>query len=157
MRTLILVAAAATMLFFACTPAVASAKATPTPKATAHAHQQTHKSKKHNAAKKPKAQPTSKAPTTILPALQGNGQGNTAPFNAPSHWKLTYTYNCSAFGQAGNFAVMFVPAGPNALPDPIVNELSTGATKTVDEYSSGKGAHLEIDSECSWTVSATSA
>lgn len=103
----------------------------------------------------PKPKPTPKVPVTILAPQSGNGQANTAPFTAPAHWKLTYTYDCSSFGYSGNFQVYLYKG--SVMVDILANELGSGGTKTVDEYDSGSNLHMQINSECNWTVSATSA
>src|ERR1700694_1535848 len=45
------------------------------------------------------------APTTVLLDLTGSGTKTTQKFNAAGDWDLTWTYDCSAFGQQGNFQV----------------------------------------------------
>lgn len=103
----------------------------------------------------PPATPKAAAPKVILAPLSGSGQGATAPFSAPAHWILSYHYDCSAFGMAGNFAVTLEQGSmPVAVP---VNEMGMSGTKTTDVYTSGSGLHLDINSECDWTVSAESA
>jgi hypothetical protein len=100
----------------------------------------------------------SSAPTPVQPKvlldLTGSGIKASAPFNAPSHWKLAYTYDCSSVGGKGNFIVS-VYQGDN-FSDDIVNELGASGNSSTDVYTSGE-VHLEIDSECSWHVTATTA
>lgn len=86
--------------------------------------------------------------------MQGSGIENSTTFNAPSHWTLTYSYDCSSVGTSGNFQVyLYQGTDPE---DVLVNELGTSGSKTIDEYDSGHGVHLEMNSECSWSVKAAS-
>lgn len=63
-----------------------------------------------------------------------------------------YTYDCSSFGVAGNFAVDATDSG--STDDLLVNALGKGGSATSNDYSTGD-LHLEINSECDWTVKVT--
>jgi len=102
----------------------------------------------------PTPKPTPK-PAGPLLDLSGSGLKNSAPFNAPDHWKLAYTYDCTGFGGQGNFQV-FLYQG-SALVNILVNELGAKGSATTDVYNGGNGMHLEMNSECDWHVTATNA
>lgn len=88
------------------------------------------------------------APETLL-ALSGSGIKNTAQFTTGDSWTLTYTYDCSNFGDTGNFIVT------DETGMPLVNELQAKGSGSSPQYSSGIH-HLSINSECKWTVKVTS-
>jgi hypothetical protein len=88
----------------------------------------------------------------VIAKFSGNGQSTTAPFNVPypGNWYLVYSYDCSNFGGSGNFAVDEGSSDYNGVN---VNELSPGAhNKKSYVYNDAGRHHLEILSECSWTV-----
>lgn len=88
----------------------------------------------------------------VLVDLTGSGIKNSAPFNAPSQWTLTYSYDCSSFGDSGNFIVSLYQG--NSPVDVLVNELSLKGSASTTAYDGGNNMHLEIISECSWHVKA---
>ena len=69
-------------------------------------------------------------------------------FTAHGNWTLKYTYNCASFGQAGNFAVS------DETGMPLVNEVKLKGSGSSPQYDSGTH-HLEVDSECDWTLTVT--
>lgn len=91
------------------------------------------------------------APKTLLD-LSGSGAKTSAPFQAPGHWTLNYSYDCSSFGYQGNFQVTVMDNNgvPVAFP---VNELGTSGQSQSDVYNSGQ-LHIEVNSECDWHVTA---
>jgi hypothetical protein len=96
--------------------------------------------------------PTTKAaapakPTVVLTA-HGSGIKNTAPFTTGDNWTVTYTFDCTGFGQAGNFMV----SDENDMP--LVNELKLKGTGSTPQYNAGTH-HLQINSECDWTLTVT--
>lgn len=129
------------------TPSPATTPAsTPTPKATPAP------TPKPTPAPTPK--PTPKPPPTpqTLLSVSGNGIQNTPSFDAPDHWRISYSFDCSSFGYAGNFQVYVQTeqGDPVAVP---VNALAMSGNSSSDVYNSGN-LHLEINSECNWTVTA---
>lgn len=131
------------------TPTPASA-GTPTATATANAPTQ--------ATATPPATPTATAtatatPTPAGPIFQQTGSGGTttAPFQAPSTWTLNWTYDCAAFGSQGNFQVYVFQGSSLDFSDNGPNQLGASGTGSTHFYSGGN-LHLEINSECDWTV-----
>lgn len=96
--------------------------------------------------------PTAPPAPRVLLDLSGSGIKNSVEFDAPDHWKLAYNFDCSSFGSRGNFAV-YVWEG-SAPVDVPVNELDAKGQSTTDVYHGGK-VHLQMNSECSWHVTAT--
>jgi hypothetical protein len=117
-------------------PPAAAAATTPTPVATL------------------KPTPTSPPAPKVLLDLTGSGIKNSGEFDAPSHWRLAYSYDCTSFGTQGNFQV-FVEQGSTPVDAP-VNELGMKGQSTSDVYHGGK-LHLSMNSECNWHVTATPA
>jgi hypothetical protein len=96
------------------------------------------------------AAPTTKAAAPAGPLLKvsGNGINNTKQFTTGDSWNLAYTYDCTSFGQAGNFAVT------DESGMPLVNELKLKGSGSSPQYNAGTH-HLEINSECDWTITVT--
>lgn len=98
--------------------------------------------------------------TTTAPAPKvlftqaGSGDQTTVTFTAPTTWTLAWSYDCSALGQAGIFQVWV--DGPTPGADGPIGELGTGSSG-VQHYHAGGSVYLQINSECSWKVTATSA
>jgi hypothetical protein len=94
---------------------------------------------------------TTPAPVTLLNVV-GEGGEDTATFTAPSQWELHWSYDCSAYGGSGNFAVdlMTAAGGPDGV---LVNSLSEGRTD-IEYVHTGGSVYLSIDSECNWHIQA---
>lgn len=88
------------------------------------------------------------APATpiVLYSKTGTGTGSTPTFTTSADWQVAYTYDCTAFGQSGNF---MVNSDDYQL---VINQLGNKGADT--QYVHGDpGAHsLSIDSECAWTI-----
>jgi hypothetical protein len=128
-------------LLAACGSATSTSTSTATPAATA----------------KPTAKATATAtpPPKVLLDLAGSGIKNSGEFATPAHWRIHYTYDCSAFGApTGNFQVILMQ-GANPV-DVAVNEVGAKGDATTDVYHRGQ-LHLEMNSECTWHVTATAA
>lgn len=67
---------------------------------------------------------------------------------------VTYTFNCSNFGSEGNFQIYFYGANLFGIPDILANDLAKKGGDTTTEYLNGATGpfHLEMNSECKWTV-----
>jgi len=95
-------------------------------------------------------------PGTLL-SISGSGIKSSKEFAASGDSvDVTYTYNCSSFGAEGNFIINFYGAnslGPD-IPDGIANDLGMSGGDTSTEYLNGATGpfHLEVNSECKWTV-----
>jgi hypothetical protein len=99
----------------------------------------------------PPAQPPAAAVTLLN--TSGSGLKNTAPFAATGdHLAISYAYDCSGFGQSGNFIVNLNNA--SGLVAGVANELGAKGQSSSAAYFNGASGpyHLEIDSECSWNV-----
>jgi hypothetical protein len=94
------------------------------------------------------AAPATTAPATpvILYSKTGSGTGSTPTFTTAAEWQVQYSYDCTAFGQSGNF---MVTSEDFQLA---INQLGTKGADT-DYVHNDPGSHsLSIDSECAWTV-----
>jgi hypothetical protein len=72
-----------------------------------------------------------------------------------------YSYDCSAFGGSGNFIADLVSRSQgsgNYDDQSIANELGSSGGQTTTVYPQDQGAtyHLEVNSECSWSITLTS-
>jgi hypothetical protein len=98
----------------------------------------------------------------VLFTFSGSGIRNSAPFTINSSAVTArYRYDCSAFGSSGNFIADLVSgsAGSGNYDDQsIANELGSGGGQTTTVYPQDQGAtyHLEVNSECSWSITLTS-
>jgi hypothetical protein len=80
----------------------------------------------------------------------GSGIQNTRRFTVTANWKLVYSFSCSAFGQAGNFAVL--EDGGTDLSGVTVNDLALSKSASTWAYGDAGTHYLQIDSECAWKV-----
>jgi hypothetical protein len=106
--------------------------------------------------------PTATTPAAAAPANQvlirfaGSGIKNSAPFsvgNGPL--TITYRFDCSNFGQSGNFQADLEYGNQSSLNSDdqmIANDLAMqgGQTTTVYPQDPGKDYYLSVNSECSW-------
>ncbi|HEX3792182.1 MAG TPA: hypothetical protein VHW44_30240 [Pseudonocardiaceae bacterium] len=87
------------------------------------------------------------AKPTVVYTKTGNGEGSTPNFTTGAEWQIQYTYDCSKFGQSGNFAVT---AGDDI--NVAINELGDKGGDTSYVHADAGTHALQILSECSWTV-----
>lgn len=110
--------------------------------------------------KAPKAPTPPPAPVTLVPSMNGSDSGESPAFNPPAHYKVLYSFDCSSFGQSGNFAVEVDDGnGQPVLGGATVNRLAMSGTGTADGYNidGQKGVHVQVLSECQWTIIVQSA
>jgi hypothetical protein len=93
----------------------------------------------------------SKPPTTVLLSESGNGGAQTQTFDATNNWWITYTFDCTDFGQAGNFIININNSNGSLNYDSGANDLELTGGNT-DYYSDAGNHYLQINSECNWTV-----
>ena len=109
---------------------------------------------------KPKAAAPAPAPAaapkpTIIATFTGSGIQNTTSFTTPATWHLSWYYNCSNFGQSGNFQVYeYNTDGSLDLAGGVmVNELGMGKGPVATQVYGDAGQHyLSVNSECNWQV-----
>ena len=94
--------------------------------------------------------PTSQ-PQTLLD-VSGDGIKSTRSFSAGGDWDLAYSFDCSEFGQSGNFAVTVYKDGQMA--DMAANQLSMSGNDVSHMHLSGT-IYLEVNSECRWHLKVT--
>ncbi|HTJ70074.1 MAG TPA: hypothetical protein VL551_21235 [Actinospica sp.] len=95
---------------------------------------------------------TSAAPTkTVVLKESGDGIKSTKSFTVGNDWSLAYSYDCSSFGSQGNFQVY--EDYPNG--DVLVNELQEKGSDTTYQHDDAGTHSLEVNSECSWTITVT--
>jgi hypothetical protein len=146
------IAAPATPTMVATSAPTATPAPTPTPSPTA--------------APTPTPSPTAVPTRTPLPtpptllSISGSGIKTSKTFSwSGDSVDLTYTFNCSNFGSQGNFQIYFYGVsilGPT-VPDILANDLAAKGGDTTTEYLNGSTGpfHLEVNSECKWTVAVT--
>jgi hypothetical protein len=97
----------------------------------------------------------------VLITFSGSGIRNSAPFVVNSSAVTArYSYDCSAFGSSGNFIADLISGSPSSLDyddQSIANELGSGGSQTSTIYPADQGGsyHLEVNSECSWSITLT--
>jgi hypothetical protein len=91
-------------------------------------------------------------PTTVLLDVQGNGIHTTQWFRAPTEWKISWSYDCSAYGSRGNF-IVDLWSGPTSLVDGVANALGSRGNGMTYEHQGGR-FYLKVNSECSWHIQA---
>jgi hypothetical protein len=84
--------------------------------------------------------------------IDGNGTKTTEKFTTQDDWDLHYSYDCSAFGQQGNFQVyIYNGDGSLSFANSGVNQLGASGSD-VDHYHTGGTLYLVVNSECRWHV-----
>jgi hypothetical protein len=99
-------------------------------------------------------QPNTAAKTVLT--LAGNGTKNSANFTVTQdQWTIAYNYDCTNFGQAGNFAIDINDSkGQLDFTKPGVNEMAIKGNSSTVEHGAGTYS-LSIDSECDWNIAVT--
>jgi len=96
------------------------------------------------------------APPQTLLTLSNEGGETTQSFVVPpnaAQWDVQWTYNCSANGGAGNFAVEVFNESGRDLNDAAVSQTGTGGSGT--QYYQDQGTFsLQITSNCIWSIQA---
>ncbi|MBS2965266.1 hypothetical protein KGA66_19610 [Actinocrinis puniceicyclus] len=85
--------------------------------------------------------------------VKGEGTKTTKTFSTGDDWSIAYTFNCASFGSQGNFQIYTYTDG--SLSDTPVNALDEKGSDTTYEHGDSGTHYLEINSECSWTVTVT--
>jgi hypothetical protein len=81
--------------------------------------------------------------------LYGSGTKTTARFTT-GDWDLRYFYDCSTFGEEGDFQVFIYDTDASiSFTNSGVDERGKGGSE-VDHYHSTGTFYLEVNSECSW-------
>jgi len=96
------------------------------------------------------------APAQTLLTLSNEGGETTPSFVVPANaaqWDVQWTYNCSANGGVGNFAVEVFNGSGRDLNDAAVSQTGTGGSGT--QYYEDQGTFsLQITSNCIWSIQA---
>ncbi len=74
---------------------------------------------------------------------------------------VSYSFDCSSFGSSGNFIGNIETPDQSSLnsdDQPFANALAESGSNTATVYPQDPGSdyHVAINSECAWTVKATS-
>ena len=110
--------------------------------------------KSSTAASTPAATPAPAKTPQVLLDLQGSGTKSTQKFTASGDWDLDWSYDCSSFGNSGNFQVfIYTGSGSPSTSNSPVNELGASGSDT-EHYHTGGTFYLEVNSECTWHVTA---
>jgi hypothetical protein len=97
--------------------------------------------------------PTTPPGAVTLFEKAGSGEASQLQFTVPasaSSWEMSWTYNCSNFGLAGNFALIFRDGSGNLLflGENLVGNGGSG----VDTYHSTGAFTFDVDSQCNWAI-----
>ena len=96
------------------------------------------------------------ADTASYSSTQIGTSGSTPTFNQSGTWTMSWNYNCSNFGSAGNFIVSVNQPAGSTTSDDGPNELSTSGSG-IDHYYDSGTFHLDVTSECNWNITVTPA
>ncbi len=94
-------------------------------------------------------------PPHVLANLSGNGIGNSTPFQIDgNHVTVDYSYDCSNFGDSGNF---IGDLESSADDQSFANEIGPSGSTETTAYPTDQGGiyHVSVDSECAWNVTVT--
>jgi hypothetical protein len=98
--------------------------------------------------------PQAQAVAKVLLDLTGSGTKTTNKFRAAGDWDLSWSYDCSTFGQSRNFQVyVYNGDGSLSIDNSPVNQLGKSGAD-VEHYHHGGTFYLVVNSECSWHVTA---
>lgn len=100
------------------------------------------------------APPAPTTPPTVVMTQESSGSGITDDFTVSGEWRLDYTFDCSGAGGQGNFIVQT----DTNVPTLLLNRLGSGERGSHDSFTGWAGQtpqpeHLQVISECSWTIS----
>jgi len=98
----------------------------------------------------PAQTPPAAAPDALL-SLSGSGSKSTQVMDVPDEWSLSWSYDCSDFGNEGNFQVYVLNSDGSPAAAQGVNQLGNSGSDTEYFHQGGK-LYLEINSECNWTI-----
>lgn len=97
----------------------------------------------------PAPAPAPAQPQTVLD-ISGSGSKSTQTFTVDSSWQMKWSYDCSSFGDQGNFQVyVYTGGGSLSFENAGVNQLGNGGSDT-EYYHTGGSYYLEVNSECNW-------
>ncbi|MGI9008783.1 MAG: hypothetical protein ACR2FU_21780 [Streptosporangiaceae bacterium] len=97
----------------------------------------------------------------VLLTFSGNGVRNSQPFLVNTQSVIAkYHFDCSGAGGSGNFIADMIsgkPGSANSDYQSIANALSATGSQTTTLYPTAQGSyyHLQIDSECTWSITLT--
>lgn len=91
------------------------------------------------------------ASNTLLLSLTGSGTKSTQTFSVPQEWSLAWTYDCSSFGQTGNFIVSVYNSDGTPSDVSGVNQLGRSGSDT-EYFHQGGNLYLVVNSECRWII-----
>lgn len=95
--------------------------------------------------------PVPVAPQTLLD-IKGTGTKSTQKFTAGGDWDLNWSYDCSGFGNQGNFQVFIYNGdGSMSYSNSPVNQLGKSGAD-VEHYHTGGTFYFTVNSECSWHI-----
>jgi hypothetical protein len=99
----------------------------------------------------PTPAPVPAQPQTVM-NLSGTGTKSTQTFTVNNSWQMQWSYNCSNFGDQGNFQVfIYTSDGSMSFDNEGVNEEGMSGSDT-EYYHTGGTYYLEVNSECSWNI-----
>lgn len=94
------------------------------------------------------------AKAVTVATFHGSGAQTTPPFTVAATWKLSYSFDCSNFGYKGNFQV-YEEGSDGAMKNILANDLAMSKTGSSWAYGDAGTRHLNVNSECDWTVKVT--
>jgi hypothetical protein len=91
-----------------------------------------------------------RVPHTLL-VVEGSGSKSTQSVTVPRQWELVWKYDCSNFGQQGNFMVFIYNSNGTIAEPNGVNQLGIRGSDT-EYYHQGGTFYFVVNSECSWNI-----
>jgi hypothetical protein len=95
-------------------------------------------------------QASTPAAATVQLDKTGSGITNTPSFTTSGDWEIEWSYDCTNFGQSGNFGI-FVFNFEGSLSDVAANQHGSKGADVANEHQGGT-YYLEVDSPCDWHV-----
>ena len=102
-------------------------------------------------APQPTPAPAPVQPQTVM-SLSGSGSKSTQIFTVGNSWQMNWSYDCSNFGDQGNFQVfIYTSDGSMSFDNAPVNEEGMSGSD-IEYYHTGGSYYIEVNSECNWKV-----
>lgn len=101
---------------------------------------------------------TPKPQPVVLTTASGSSSGESPAFHPTSQYKITYSFDCSSLGQAGNFIIgVDDDNGSPTFGEATVNRLAIGGQGTANGYNMGDyTVHVQVITECDWNITVMS-
>jgi hypothetical protein len=90
----------------------------------------------------------------VLLDVGGSSAKRTEKLTAPGAWDLSWSYDCSALSERGNFSIVVLDAVGRPMRTPSSINESGGKGSGTQHYDKGGQYFLSINAQCAWHITA---